>query len=581
MSGTAPSTLWPMQDGHKTWVREGRLGALTAGLLVVGGVLLVLGLGTVAGAPRLTADDVARAPLDADVLRLIGTLELVLGAVATWLGLLAGLAALQTAVSMRILAARPVDTSRLGGPLRDGLDAVGPPLARLLDLEPRPSRDLPSLVHPEGYAERSVHVTVLVPAHDEEAVLGATLLSLQTQTRPPERVVVIADNCTDDTVEVARAHGVEVVRTVGNTEKKAGALNQVLAVLLPDCDDHDLVMVLDADSTIEDTFLDTALRLLQGEPDLMAVGGLFFGEEGSGLLGQLQRNEYARYQRLVSRKLDRVFVLTGTAAVIRSQALAAVAAARGDLIPGTPGLVYDTRALTEDNELTLALKSVGARLTSPVECKVTTEVMPTWRALWRQRSRWHRGALENIATYGPTRATALYWGQQLALAYGVVALWSYFALMAVSLLSADQVMWSWFWLGVGVLFLVERLATVWRAGWRARLVAAPVVLELVYAAYIQVIFVVSLLATLTRREAGWNHVARPVQALAVVQLAALGILFPSSVLRTDWYAGLSLFVAVNTLVFAALSLLHLFPPPRWLPQQRQLERRRALLAEQA
>ena len=38
----------------------------------------------------------------------------------------------------------------------------------------------------------------------------------------------------------------------------------------------------------------------------MAVGGLFFGEEGGGLLGQLQRNEYARYQRVVARRLNRV-----------------------------------------------------------------------------------------------------------------------------------------------------------------------------------------------------------------------------------------------------------------------------------
>ena len=71
--------------------------------------------------------------------------------------------------------------------------------------------------------------TVLIPAHDEEAVLAFTLQSLAEQTRPPDRVVVIADNCTDATVEVARTHGVEVYETVGNTEKKAGALNQQLA----------------------------------------------------------------------------------------------------------------------------------------------------------------------------------------------------------------------------------------------------------------------------------------------------------------------------------------------------------------
>ena len=53
------------------------------------------------------------------------------------------------------------------------------------------------------------------------------------------------------------------------------------------------------------------------------------------MVGQLQRNEYTRYQRIVARKLNRVFVLTGTASVIRSYALRAVAEARGTLIPGT------------------------------------------------------------------------------------------------------------------------------------------------------------------------------------------------------------------------------------------------------
>ena len=48
-----------------------------------------------------------------------------------------------------------------------------------------------------------------------------------------------------------------------------------------------------------------------------------------GLLAQLQRNEYLRYGRDISRRQGRVFVLTGTASLFRADALAAVAAARG------------------------------------------------------------------------------------------------------------------------------------------------------------------------------------------------------------------------------------------------------------
>ena len=82
-------------------------------------------------------------------------------------------------------------------------------------------------------AVQTVRCTVLLPAYNEELVLGNALRSLQEQTRPPDRILVIADNCTDTTVQVAREHGVDVVETVGNTEKKAGALNQQLRRLLP------------------------------------------------------------------------------------------------------------------------------------------------------------------------------------------------------------------------------------------------------------------------------------------------------------------------------------------------------------
>ncbi len=136
--------------------------------------------------------------------------------------------------------------------------------------------------------------------------------------------MVVADNCTDGTAELARARGFEVVETVGNHEKKAGALNQQLAALLPETSVRDVVLIMDADSTISPDFLAVALEHLESDPDLIAVGGLFYGDEGGGMLGQFQRNEFTRYQRVVARKLDRVFVLTGTAAVIRAYALRAV-----------------------------------------------------------------------------------------------------------------------------------------------------------------------------------------------------------------------------------------------------------------
>jgi len=521
-------------------------------LLLTGAVVLLMSSDSSAAQPPAV-----QLPVNVELQR--PGLTALLAAAAAIAASFALLAGLQTASAMQVLKR----DRRVPDPLPPRTQQLrrwllGPVAMRAMDLEHDP--DVPTLAVPRADELATVtrlHCTVLIPAHDEEAVLGSTLDSLFAQTRRPDRILVVADNCTDTTAELARTRGVDVVETVNNTEKKAGALNQQLARMLPTADLADVVLVMDADSTINDDFLEVALGLLEEDPDLIAVGGLFFGEAGAGLIGQFQRNEFTRYQRIVARKLNRVFVLTGTASVIRSYALRAVAEARGTLVPGTRGRVYDTLALTEDNELTLALKTLGARMTSPPQCRVTTEVMPRWRDLWRQRLRWHRGALENIGAYGPTRATALYWTQQLALGYGVVALWSYLLMIVITLLAADSIQWSPFWVSIAIIFVVERIVTVWAGGWRARLLAAPILVELAYAVFLQVCFVTSLVQIATGRKAGWNYVPRTARAVVVLPL---GILLPTSILSTDWYEALCLWVGFNTLVFAFLSLLQLLPP---------------------
>lgn len=364
-----------------------------------------------------------------------------------------------------------------------------------------------------------VTVTVLIPAHNEEASIGHTLTSLQRQSRPPSRVLVVADNCTDGTVDVARAHGADVFETVGNTHKKGGALNQALRDLLPTLGDNDTVMIMDADSQIGDEFLEVAAQRFTADRALMAVGGLFEGEDGHGLLGQFQRNEYFRYMREIKRRRGRVFVLTGTASIFRSAALRAIADARGTLIPGTTGEVYDTAALTEDNELTIAIKSLGGLTVSPMECTVVTELMPSWRMLWAQRLRWQRGALENLGAYGITPQTLRYWAQQISIGYGVIALFAYFLLFGLMLVAMDTWIWFPFWLGIGAVFAVERVITVWRGGWRARLVAVLVFPELVYDCFLNLAFLKGVFEIAFGRSATWKHVDHGAKAETKAEVA--------------------------------------------------------------
>lgn len=126
-------------------------------------------------------------------------------------------------------------------------------------------------------------------------------------------------------------------------------------------------------------------------------------------------------------------------------------------------------------------------MTSPNECKVTTEIMPTWRMLWAQRLRWQRGALD-IGAYGIAPQTFRYWAQQVSIGYGVFALFAYFALMATMLLAMETWVWYPFWISIGLIFAVERTVTVWSGGWKARILAMLVIPELVYDCFLNLAF---------------------------------------------------------------------------------------------
>ena len=352
-------------------------------------------------------------------------------------------------------------------------------------------------------------VTILIPAHNEGAVISETLESLKHQTlSDAQRVIVLADNCTDDTADVARSAGAEVFETVGNIHKKAGALNQWFDQHLADMDENDLVMVMDADSALEPDFLRNAiLYIYRG---YHAVGGVFLGKEGGGFVGWAQRNEFARYGRDVARRGGKTLVLTGTATVFTAKCLQDVVRGRtSGKIPGastTPGEqshVYDTKALTEDNELTFALLHLGYKIIAPAECGLKTEVMESWGALWKQRFRWKRGAIENNWHYGFTRHTAKYWGLQLWGILGIVATSLYLYSLVASVV-LGQLHWYPLWMAVTAIYILERAVTVARhRGMKQALIAACLVVEMPYDLFLQAVHSYALATSVLRTRTSW------------------------------------------------------------------------------
>ena len=82
--------------------------------------------------------------------------------------------------------------------------------------------------------------------------------------------------------------------------------------------------------------------------------------------------------------------------------------------------------------------------------------------------------------------------------------------MVITLLAADGFHFELLWLAIGMIFVVERIVTVWPAGWRGRLLALPLFIEVAYDLMLQAIYVKSLFDIASGRKAGWNYVPREV-----------------------------------------------------------------------
>jgi cellulose synthase/poly-beta-1,6-N-acetylglucosamine synthase-like glycosyltransferase len=103
-------------------------------------------------------------------------------------------------------------------------------------------------------------VAVLVPAHNEELSIAKTLSSIIPQLKATDRLIVIADNCSDRTADIARQAGAEVtIRTEPSLRGKGYALEHGLE-FLEQTQPPDVVVFIDADCQLENDCIDRLAR---------------------------------------------------------------------------------------------------------------------------------------------------------------------------------------------------------------------------------------------------------------------------------------------------------------------------------
>ena len=251
---------------------------------------------------------------------------------------------------------------------------------------------------PPSYARRapSLRFACLLPARNEEAVIGRTVQKLLQQNYPRELfdVYVIPNNCTDGTEAAARAAGAKILRCAGTVRCKGDALRQAIGRLLGGR--YDVFCVFDADNAVDPEFLarmnDAFLagarvakgRLRAQNPYDSAVAGC-----------------YALYHRMTDLFFNRPRAALGLSARLVGTGFAV----HRDVLFRLGG--WQTRTIAEDAEFAALCAEAGERVWWVPEAITYDESPVSFRVSLTQRRRWCSGIMSVAELHVPRLARAL------------------------------------------------------------------------------------------------------------------------------------------------------------------------------
>jgi hypothetical protein len=242
----------------------------------------------------------------------------------------------------------------------------------------------------------SMRIAVLVPSHDEEASVARCVGSLLDQAYPHDlfTVIVIADNCTDETASVARAAGAEVlVRDEPDVRGKGRALRWALDQLLERTPGIDAFAVVDADSTAGGDFLAALVRPLEeGAGGAQAESRLV--DDGSGP-AVLRAGAF----RLVNWVRPAGRAVLGFGCNLQGNGMLVSA----DVLRRRP---WDAFSATEDLEYSIGLLLSGVRARFAGGAIVESPAAPSREAAVDQQLRWEGGKLHVARTQLPRLLSA-------------------------------------------------------------------------------------------------------------------------------------------------------------------------------
>jgi len=231
-------------------------------------------------------------------------------------------------------------------------------------------------------------VSILIPARNEEAVVGALLQRITELTYPKDKleVIVIDDASTDNTGRIAEGFAQSynyfkvVHRGLNDGGKgKSAVLNDGLKQAKGEmtiCFDADYYPQIDVLEKLTAYFVDPEVGVVQGRVTVLNERATWVSR-----LVALERIAGYRVDQLARDDLGLIPQFGGT-----------MGGFRRDIIEFLGG--FDTRMLTEDTDLTFRVYLAGYKIRYVNDAECYEEAVEDWRAYWRQRHRWAKGHMQ-------------------------------------------------------------------------------------------------------------------------------------------------------------------------------------------
>jgi cellulose synthase/poly-beta-1,6-N-acetylglucosamine synthase-like glycosyltransferase len=313
--------------------------------------------------------------------------------------------------------------------------------------------------------EKPISYKILIPAHNEANIIGKTLAKLIAQLPDPnpENIVLVADNCTDNTASIARPLGITVLERRDSTQRGKGFALDFGIQYLQENSPPDVLVIMDADCETSKISLNSLIGLVAslGKPAQMTnimrvVDNASIKQKIAGFAWLLKN----KVRPLGMNKMGFPVTLTGTGMALPWQALETVKVGHGNIV--------------EDMQLGIDCAINGFPSVFCPDAVVYSDFPEQSAAELSQRTRWEHGHLQTIFQQLPLLIKAS-WHQKnwrlfaLALDIGVpplsllvlIALSGLFALSALLLVTETAT--AFFILVLSFSYFAAMLANVW---WR-------------------------------------------------------------------------------------------------------------------